>query len=382
MNSDLHSTSINDTTKDARTSQVSGDRRVLPYDALRVVAMGAVIAIHALMTARSLVMAPSWLTILDRELHFAVPLLTFLSGVLVWGRPWTSGAGRYRQFVSKKMRRVIMPYLVWFALYGTLLFFGAPFSGALRATATDRTFVDLFGYLFSGHVWYHLYFIPMIATFWLLTPLASNICTRFRWGSEALVLVTLGVKVYAWPPLAIWLTAHASPYITSYATHIFVHLPHMALGAWFGVRLASWLKSRQSDLNSGLEFSQPMPWCVLNNLVVPAAFFILVGGNKWSSAFHYPLIIGGLMCIAIAGMPIWSKLRRPLGFTSDLAFGAYFIHPLFLLSAQLQVKPVSGSWLYTSPFGVPLLWMGLILLSFGGSYLLSLSPKTAWLIGE
>ena len=364
--------------------------RVLAYDALRVIGILAVLAIHALMTSRGLASRPASLTTLDATLHdIAVPLLTFVSGALVWGRPWRREAGAFRTFVRRRATRVALPYLAWSALFMVLLFAGAPGSGALMggeyagATWTlagvAQALGRIPGYLFSGHSWYHLYFVPMILTLYLLTPIASRAVHARRGGAELTVIALLAVKVYLWPALSPLAQAHLGPWLWAWLTHLAQHLPHMALGAWFAVRFGR-LAQRRSEAGS----APALGAAPAHGSAAPAA--LMLAGLKpaaWLGALTPVAWVVGLAGGAVALEP-WlgrnATVRRALQTLSRLSFGAYFIHPLVLLSIQAKVG--MGSALWARGWFVCVVFAVLVAVSFATAWLLERSPKTAWLIGE
>ena len=199
--------------------------RIVAYDALRVLAILTVVAIHTLMPYRSVLPDTAPIRVLDDVLHYAVPLFVFISGALVWARPWRGGKGAYREFVAKRLGVIGLPYLAWAALYAVLY--------VERSADGAAALLRVPGLVASGHIWYHLYFIPMLLTFYLLTPVASRAA---RWSPETLLAAAYVLRIVAGPVL----TDAASglhPLFGQYATHVLSHLPHMALGAWFALRL-------------------------------------------------------------------------------------------------------------------------------------------------
>lgn len=379
----------------AHTPAPTTPSRVVAYDALRVVGILVVLAIHALMTSRGLVTRPAGLTWLDDTLHdIAVPLLTFVSGALVWGRPWRAGVGALRSFMRRRAVRVGLPYLAWSAVFMLLLFAGAPGSGALMAgeyggglgsgmglgTGPGATWVTALtripGYLFSGHSWYHLYFVPMILTFYLLTPFAARLVHARRGAAELLVLALLATKVYLWPALSPLAQVHLGPWVWAWLTHLFQHLPHMALGAWFAVRFGdvARLRSEAAHATAAREASASARAAVAPLVLKPAA---------WLGALTPVAWVVGLAAGAVTLEP-WlgrhHRVRGALQTLSRLSFGAYFIHPLILLSIQEKVGIDSELW--ARGWFVAAVFAALAVMSFAAAWLLERSPKTAWLIGE
>lgn len=233
-----------------------------------------------------------------------------------------------------------------------------------------------------GHIWYHLYFIPMILTFYLATPVVLRVMPKLRWGPEFCVLLALGLRVYGWPPLLEYIGTLNNPYLVSYLTHIFVHLPHMALGCWFAYRWGSWLNTQSSANESLVKAFSAAPWWSVINLGAAVLLLGLLSGPSWMGALTHFDRIGVLMLSAIILMPLWQRYHCALSRISSLTFGAYFIHPLGLMLVQTALPPVGHAQLWTSWWFVALVFAFLLVSSFGGAYLLSLSTRTNWLIGE
>jgi len=339
--------------------------RIVAYDALRVFAILTVVAIHTLMPYRSVLPASSPVRIFDDVLHYAVPLFVFISGALVWARPWRSAPGAYRGFVGRRAGLIGLPYLAWAALYATL-----SVAGATGDAATPLHRIP--GLIANGHIWYHLYFVPMLLTFYLLTPIASRLA---RWNPEALVVAAYALRIIAGP----WLTRSASaidPLFGQYATHVLSHLPHMALGAWFALRLPvlpRWFKSA---------------WPLL--LVAGLTGLTLVSARglpQWPLELQR-LIFPAVMAATVLGMALGALALEPryesraalLTRLGSLAFGVYFVHPL-LLELVAGGVAISGTWPWRYawfPVGV---WLVVSAGSFAVSELFARERATAWLVG-
>lgn len=372
---------------------------IYAFDALRVYAILTVLLIHALMTGRD-IGQPLAIKNFDNWIHYAVPLFVFVSGALLWSRPWKRGT--YGTFVKQRFMRIGPSYFFWSALYIVLLYSGQPGSGALYASQYNwnglRTGgVDLLtnltrspGYVFSGHSWYHLYFIPMIFTFYLLTPLFARALHAKKGAAELTVIATLLIKLFVWPLLAGALETLDNPFIVSYCTHIFQHLPAMALGGWFGVRVMPFL-SQWSQKGSTKQASNDCPPSSSGSDVQTTASGVFVGGlSKAAQASLkgalFPFYQIMLFVLAARLLePLWIKIRKPLMTASQLSFGVYYIHPIFLLIAQQAslalLKPYNWNGFWTSWQGAWLTWGFLLITSYASCWLISKSERMRWIIG-
>ena len=337
-------------------------QRILAYDALRVLAIVTVTGIHCLMPYRDLLDDHAPVRVLDDLLHYAVPLFVFISGVFVWGRPEAtsepSSAG-----LARRIAIIGAPYLAWSGLY----------MGLRVATDGPLDVWRALVLLLTGHTWYHLYFVPMLLTFYLLGPLARRI---MRVSPESLLVVAYALRILAGPALTALARNAAGDLGWSYATHILTHLPHMALGAWFARR--AHVLPRRASLAAAL---------------LAGGTFVL-GAASLDLASALPLVArrlvypGGMAAtvlgLAVAALVLEPRLqpwRRPIERASALAFGAYFIHPLLLLGVDAAVDALATDRLWLIAW-VPVAVFGAVSLgSFGLSRWLARSPRTCWLIG-
>jgi surface polysaccharide O-acyltransferase-like enzyme len=344
---------------------VSRKDRIVAYDALRIFAILSVVAIHTLMPYRAILPDTSPVRVLDDLLHYAVPLFVFISGMFVWSRPLAEEPGSFRAFMRRRWSLIGVPYLAWSAMYLTLL--------AVQ-TEAPLTPVRATGLLLTGHTWYHLYFIPMLLTFYLLTPVATRIGTR---SPEMLLLLCYAVRILAGPAIAEGFRSAFGDLGWSFATHVLTHLPHMALGAWFAARgsripLRPWLASLLLAggtailLAASLGYTADLP-LYLRRLVYP-------GGMAAT--------VLGLTLTALLLEPQLERMGRPIVAVASLAFGIYFVHPLFLLGVDglLGVRDAERLWMRPgSAFAV---FAVIVAASYAVSALLARVPFGCRLIGQ
>ncbi len=345
------------------TSQPRG--RIVAYDALRLFAIVSVVGIHTLMGYRGLVPRTAPVAVFDDLLHYAVPLFVFISGALIWGQPWRPRPKAYRRFVARRAQAIALPWLAWSVVY------------ALLFLATERdmgaALVKLPALLVSGHVWYHLYFVPMLLAFYVVTPLAARVAHR---SPELLVILAYGLRI-AYGPQVTGAAADIHPQLGQYAVHVVTHLPHMALGAWFALRLdvlPSWLRATwPALLGAGTGI---LGWASVNGLgqLTPTV-------QRTVYPVGMALTVLGFALGAIALEPRYERHAHRLTFLGSLAFGVYFVHPLLLWAVRL-VAPETGAdslWLHAwFPLAI---WAMVTAASFAISDVLRRSHLTAWTIG-
>lgn len=205
------------------------------YDYARVIAIVAVIGIHALApwakAAQSAGTAVGPLWLFDQAIFFAVPLFLFVSGALVWAKREPMGAAGYRAFLARRAVVVGVPYLLWSAIYLAV----RPLAGVAPApTSLWNAVVQYVAGVVSGTTFYHLYFIPMLFVLYALTPLAIAVGRR---SPEALLVGVVLVRAVL-GPLIMQAVGMVPPLriVDEVIEDAIIRMPYMALGAWFAYR--------------------------------------------------------------------------------------------------------------------------------------------------
>lgn len=185
-----------------------GDERVLEVDAMRPTSQALVIATHALIffapLATSLTVAEALtLTRVSRESFFFISAF-----VLTWS--YAHRPVSWREFFRRRWRQVGVPYVVWTVIYFAYTA-ATPESGfpyyrwtreSVMSLGAARTFATL---LLTGY--YHLYYVVVLAQFYLLFPLLWRALQRWRhwhWPFAVAAFVAqlaldLGVRAGALP---------------------------------------------------------------------------------------------------------------------------------------------------------------------------------------
>jgi len=340
--------------------------RVLAYDALRLFSILSVVAIHSLMPLRTTLPAHAPALVIDDVLHYAVPVFVFISGALLWGRPWRSGPGEYRSFMITRLKAVGLPYLAW-----ALVFLALAVATAANPLAK---LAEAPGLLLTGHVWYHLYFVPMLLTLYALTPLAVRALRR---SPEGAVLAAYALRLLLWPLVSPWLQANAPDLAWSWASHLAAHLPHMMLGGWFALRIElfpRWLRRA---------------WPVLVAYGLGGLTAISVGATaSWPWLLRRTFEADAMAC-AVLGLALAARELEPhyrrfgdvILAGSALSFGVYFVHPLALEALWRGVDAAGLAHLWTRWWAVPAAWFIISGVSLALAWALSRYPATAWLVG-
>lgn len=340
--------------------------RVPEYDLARVVSIALVILIHVIAPfvgpeAQALGRTGP-VGLLSRELRFAVPMFVMLTGALVWSRPF-GGAPGWRAFFSRRLTVVLVPYLVWSAVFEA--------AGARLGIRPIGTPATLIRDLALGTAWYHLYFVPVIVGIYLCTPVAYAL---FRRSVPVLLLAAtaLGIAV---PTLIGRLDLHpAAPF--KLVSLVAVFLPYAAFGAWYAASRAS---------GSRL-IARSWPLLLLAGFGLRAWYTLLptpLSSAYLDSALSFAMNV--LPSLGMLGFAVFAIARVPrLGPAATTwavcVFGVYLAHPLVLLAIERAMKYAVVS---RPPFAVWTLtvWPALTIGCFLGVRALSRFGWLWWLHG-
>lgn len=325
------------------TSLLQQDR--LPQlDAARVIAMFGIIWIHS---ARSTEMVPTM-----AKARFAVPFFVAAAVLMILRGFYAKPDRSLVRFTTTRLYRLGLPFVAWTIIY--LLF-----KLAKRMVAPDQA-NDFPGWeiLFLGSA-YHLWFLPYLMIVSLLVGYSARFIVRVDqpalWGCAA-ATVAIG-----------WA---CTPYPGHQLGWDGLHFMWLATPAVFSAYAIFWLLQCRRD------------WWRNRGLIQISSAFVLVGSTLFLIKVGRHALAETLAGISFLLLTLqWSasgSIAQRLGQLAPLTYGIYLSHLLFIKVGEsvaqrlgATVSPVSDLVLFAFA-----LWGSLSL-----SWLLSLSPKTRWLIG-
>lgn len=330
---------------DYTNPDATGHERIIIYDVIRAVAIVTVILVHTFMSARNITIAKGPLhdRVVQDFLNVADVILflfIFSSGALVWGPKWEPGVHEFRRFVLSRFSRVVVPYLIWSGLFITLLFLGAPGSQAPFSAdyIADLGTVDFasffilvkraFIYVVTGSSWFHLYFTPVVVTFYLFTPALSRLLRARKYSADIVLLISIVIGIVGASIFPLPQAGDPSYFFHSYAHRFSFFLPAMAAGGWFQFRFGGWAQqiSERTD--------KPGIWQHARNLVITM---------------------------------------------SNLSFGTYYVHALFILIIQLVLSVLALNTLWLNFAFIGIVFVVVTVGSYSFTYVLSKWHVTKWL---
>lgn len=297
--------------------------RLRELDFLRCLAMLGVLMIHVTSTfldgesrVRLLGMNPAFL--LNQAARFAVPLFVLLSG-------WSLGlAGRpasWAAFWRKKARRFLPPFLLWSLLYA---FSEAGYDPAalLRQFRDGWWRVRIF---LLGQAAPHLYYIPLLFQFYLLSPLLLRwVRKRPGW--------TLGCAFFSTLLLTGWHMLETLGLLPlPYPPYLWMSAP-----LWlFYYVLGLWLARIPPERLRGAAARSP---AVLTPLTAAFALLYCLGSARLGVTDSLrPALLLYAPGFLWTGTALWQRLgtrafvRRAVDFLAPLSMDIYFSHVLALV---------------------------------------------------
>jgi len=348
--------------------------RLVWVDLLRIAASVLIVALNLTsVQLRNLpVSAPGWQTInlylgLARA---ATPLFTMVAGILFLGL----GKQRtLRQLFHGPVRKIVVIYVVWSVIYAVFTILTNP---ANAGTLPGR-FVSL---VISSH--YHLWFLPVLISLYLLSPFLQLIVDRGGSGSlrYAFVLLILGLLGHTmvlsgdFLPMADWVSTIAEKFpvgkVLLFAGYFLMSVylrqhfsPNRTLRAVIYVLgllgvLANAAVTNLASQRLGatdLRFSDPLS---IMTFFVAGAVFLLFKSQ-------------------VSKIPFNERARCLIANVSRLPLGVFLIHPLIIYILE---KVFGLSLLSFNPiFSVPLLTLAVFILSAAVIYAIKKAPFLCWM---
>ncbi len=247
-------------------------------------------------------------------LRWATPFFIMISGALLLSSPREQPIGA---FLRKRMRRVLIPFTFWGSIYLLYSFRGQLYYGPLPGWS------EIARKVFYEDIYFHLWFIPMIAGLYLVTPVlkvwiraASRreleyfLALIFFFNMCHLYLPNfLVVKHFAWFGyigyylLGYYLSTY--PIASAWKRWLYpVALLMPPLSAWL-----TWYFSAQK----GTYYETALVYASPNVFLMTSAWFLFLCDYNWEGvAQRHP------------------RLHRAVMYMAEVSFGVYFIHPLVL----------------------------------------------------
>jgi surface polysaccharide O-acyltransferase-like enzyme len=273
---------------------------------------------------------------------FAVPLFLFITGLVLFYN--YEGELHYLDFVRKRVKDIIVPYLIWSLVY--VLYFHE-LGGGVWASVRQLVHVA-----FTGKASYHLWYVVMVFQFYLLFPLFRTglraVARRVKTYRMGLICLALVGAMYLFltscvSTFAQWMGPLHIPVFTSlfttYADRNFVYFfYYFVLGAVAGLYIDRWRN-----------FVRNYQVVTVGAFLIVFAYFVYKITSRFQLAptfkinFNDTFLIQPKMALLLilflpvlylasmnASAHLQGRAKKAIEALGNYSYGAYLIHVLML----------------------------------------------------
>lgn len=284
-------------------------KKIVELEMIKGIAILAVIGIHitagGISSEDSLRTVPSLVLILNQLSRFAVPAFVFSSGA---GLTFSDKNENYFSFLWRRTKKLIPLYALWTIVCYLIFNF------------QTMNMVDFIISFLTGGAFYHLYYVPLILTFYILYPI-------FKVVSKHSLLVSLMLFVTIITQL---LDEIFGVEILNHAVIFLNWAFYFVIGIWFANNLDKvfpWVKKKKKFIILGSLLISFL-------LIVEVYFYNLYNFNLGDSTTSMrPSIIIYSFSVIFSLMSInWRELKivKVIEYFSRKSYGIYLSHALIL----------------------------------------------------
>jgi fucose 4-O-acetylase-like acetyltransferase len=313
------------------------ENRDVSFDALRGIAIIAVVAIHAIPWQEY----KDYVILSYRQLlNFAVPVFLFISGYWSTKKPIISFED-YKQFLIKRFSRILIPYLFWSVIYLTFE------DIKIHDFELDKTIIMLL----TGKASVQFYFIILILQLYALTPLLQYI-NRRKFGIEVVFLLNMIYLLVQYLMCLHGLWNFTDPLGL---VHISFNVPFLSMVIFYQTGLL--MRSHYNARSIPHSMSSFIPSAILLSATVSVqeSLMILAHYDNWrmaisplkySSFLYFACIIWGFIAFR-EHFKNWPRLLITLG---EYSFGIFLIHMIIIRGINKVLHKIDLSWLSQFPY--------------------------------
>ncbi|AFK85394.1 MULTISPECIES: acyltransferase [Thermoanaerobacterium] len=293
--------------------------RIDEIDILKGIAIIAVLMIHttsnAVVQLNKSSLSYIIFAVINRLSQFAVPAFIFASAMLLM---YNYGDGcDWRLFYKKRLKNVLLPYAVWTIIYGAYLH--------IAHHVPLRSILTIKNILFGG-MFYHLYFIVLIAQLYVLFPVLLYIYRLINKNTQTIVLSIIILQT-----MSVLLFKYViSRYYQNSSLLFITYISFIIAGMYIGENMHK----------LGEHYSKKL----LNSFLVAVLFGYLfvdislrafankhIDSNLYNIYYYAFALLASLFFLTLSTKILnYHALSGLLANTGKLSFGIYLSHPLFL----------------------------------------------------
>jgi surface polysaccharide O-acyltransferase-like enzyme len=346
------------------------NQRLREFDFIRVTAAISVIAIHITAPySQNSILGHFW----NQLMRYAVPMFIIISGLLLYYSS-SMKAFSYTQFLSKRFKKILFPYILW-----TIIYFIFKNRSVLLALLKrwDEHALILSKNLLLGTGYPHLYFVIIILQLYLLFPIIKTLLEKYRYLTLILSLLTtvfFQTAIYLNLLGMVKLPKIFIPYYIFFPTWIF----YFIFGMYFASNIDNWKKHLCSR-----KLSIAISWAL--------SFILLTIDNKFTNTFSSSLKPSVMLyCFTSFFLfyilfsqekLLYSKLWSIIDWISSQSFLIYLSHLLVLNVIKINIKSLGAYKLLHGSIGMIFLFFATLVFTTIFVYIISLTPLAGLLGG-
>ncbi len=346
--------------------------RLREMDFIRAVAALSIIAIHI---SAQFVLNSRIAYYINQAVRYAVPLFILISGLLLYNSAEIRhGLKGYLKFMSKRLKKVFIPYLIWTLLYIAYI---RRHDLASIWLERNRFLPETFKTILLGGGYLHLYFVIIIIQLYLLFPLLKHlmqkhgnavlaVCFAITFFFQTAIYLKL-MRIITFPDFVI-------QYYKFFPTWIF----YFVFGMYFAEKKETWNARYGSKL-----FGIAAVWLL--------SFIILILDSRYSKTFDSS-IKPSVMLYCITTFLLFhsvllkfrdsnSILWKALDWISAQSYLLYLSHLMIMNLIVVGTKRLIPYGLWPQTTGLALLYTATTLLTCLFAYIVSKTTIAGFLGG-
>lgn len=260
----------------------------------------------------------TWLTQFFNQIsRYGTPAFAIISGFLLYNQAIKRGF-KLKIFMKSRITKVIIPFFIWSIIY---LFLKWNYDQFTLPSSTEET-KDFLYFFFTGKSNYHLYFIAIVAQFYLLFPLLQYFKSK-----RSLILLTLITFFINYFFVSNTINIGHGLFNKFFNERVFLFhwVYYFFLGGllvYYWDRIMMWVKQNTF-------FSIILGIIVMISGVFEYHFAEWIESNRPMNMISLPLLFIALAGVYTAFSSL-TKIRDYIVEIGNLSMGIYLVHPLIL----------------------------------------------------
>lgn len=336
--------------------------RIKEIDLLRGFAALAVIAIHV---------TTGYLTnrygaFINQACRFAVPLFILVSGFVLYNpEKQISGIKGYLSFASKRLNKIVIPYVIWSAAYTVYQYATFPVN-----LSTGQWFQKLLTNVLNGTASGHLYFIIIIIQLYLIFPLLSWFMQKAKVLTVSIAfIVSMGIHLGLYFPEAIHLPKIGGGF--SYATLCLTWVFYFVFGMFFKTYYDGFIKQMKNwhTVLLFFLFAGSLALMLYDNYKLSPK---IIGVMKPATMLYTLSVFLFLSALFAKFKDLKGSIMKVWEGFSDQSFFIYFVHTFVIFGLRAIIKALNLTAFMSLTRGLIIM----LVLTAASSYVL------AWMVSK